>query len=135
MAARKWTNEQRAAQAIKILEWQPWHHSKGAKSESGKRMVAKNAYRVSFRERLRFAQWLLNIRNATDYLTPALFGKVAMRCKPLGVELSTSIDHEQFFVDMALANTLAAMAIEPGKIIYFYYRALIIDAAKQIVLL
>ena len=35
---------------------------------------------------------------------------------------------------MALANTIAAMALEPNKIIYFYYRALIIDSAKQIVL-
>lgn len=81
MAARHWTDEQKAEQAIKILEWQPWRHSTGAKSESGKRMVARNAYRGSFRERLRFAQWLLNLRNATDHLTPALFGKIALRCQ------------------------------------------------------
>jgi hypothetical protein len=57
-----------------------------------------------------------------------------MRCQSLEVELSTSIDHEQFFIDMALANTLAAMALEPSNIVYFYYRALIIHAAKRFVL-
>jgi hypothetical protein len=93
-----------------------------------------NACQGYFRECLRFRQWLRNMHNATYCLTPELFGNVAMRCKPLGVGLSTSVDHEQFFIDMALANTVAAMALEPHKIVYFYYRALIIHAAKRVVL-
>ena len=134
MAVRHWTNEQKAAQALAIQAWKPWEKSTGPITEQGKATVAMNACQGYFRERVRFGQWLLNTHNATDSLTPALFGNVAVRCKPLGVGLSNSIDHEQFFVDMALANTVAAMALEPGKIIYFYYRALIIDSAMQIVL-
>jgi hypothetical protein len=134
MAARHWTDEQKAAQSLAIQAWKPWKKSTGPITQQGKVTVAMNACQGYFRERARFGQWLLNARNTTDSLTPELFGNVAMRCKPLGMGLSTSIDHEQFFVDMALANTVAAMALEPNKIVYFYYRALIIDAAMQIVL-
>ena len=36
MAARKWTDAQRAAQSAAIHTWQPWQHSTGAKSAEGK---------------------------------------------------------------------------------------------------
>ena len=134
MAARHWTDEQRAAQSLAIQAWKPWESSTGPITGQGKATVAMNACQGYFRERVRFGQWLLNMQNATDCLTPELFGNVAMQCKPLGVGLSTSIDHEQFFIDMAIANTAAAMALEPSKIVYFYHSALIIDAATQVVL-
>lgn len=46
MAARRWTNEQRKAQAEKIKEYQPWRISTGATSEEGKKKVSQNALKT-----------------------------------------------------------------------------------------
>lgn len=42
MAARTWTNEQRAKQAQAIRNWQPWKHSTGARSPEGKAVSSQN---------------------------------------------------------------------------------------------
>lgn len=42
MAARHWTDEQRAHQAAKIRQWQPWKHSTGARTPEGKAVSAQN---------------------------------------------------------------------------------------------
>lgn len=42
MAARKWTDEQKAMQAAKIRAWKPWRLSTGAKTPEGKAIVSKN---------------------------------------------------------------------------------------------
>lgn len=57
MAARKWTPAQRAAQSAAIQTWQPWRHSTGPKSETGKATVSRNAYRCGLRPFLRLINW------------------------------------------------------------------------------
>ncbi|MBC3832253.1 hypothetical protein H8K33_12075 [Undibacterium amnicola] len=42
MAARNWTDEQKAIQAAKIRTWKPWRLSTGAKTLEGKAIVSKN---------------------------------------------------------------------------------------------
>lgn len=54
MAARKWTPEQRAAQSKAIHNWQPWQHSTGARTFSGKAIVSRNAYSGGTRPFCRF---------------------------------------------------------------------------------
>ena len=49
MAARKWTAEQRKQQSLKIMQWQPWTKSTGAKTAEGKTISAKNAYKGGLR--------------------------------------------------------------------------------------
>ena len=44
MAARHWTPEQRAQQAAKISQWQPWTKSTGARTPEGKAVSSQNAY-------------------------------------------------------------------------------------------
>ena len=44
MAARKWTEEQRKQQSLKIRQWQPWKHSTGARTIEGKAISARNAF-------------------------------------------------------------------------------------------
>ena len=53
MAARKWTPEQRAKQAILIRSWKPWSKSTGAKTPEGTKISSRNAFNFSFRELLR----------------------------------------------------------------------------------
>ena len=53
MAARHWTPEQRAQQAAKITQWQPWTKSTGARTPEGKAASSRNAYKGGFRAELR----------------------------------------------------------------------------------
>lgn len=53
MAARKWTDEQRARQAELIRTWEPWKTSTGPKTPTGKAVSSKNAVNYSCRELLR----------------------------------------------------------------------------------
>ncbi len=50
MATRKWTAEQRKQQSLKIMQWQPWTKSTGAKTAEGKTISAKNAYKGGLRK-------------------------------------------------------------------------------------
>ena len=54
MAARQWTKEQRAQQSKAIHAWQPWQHSTGARTFTGKAIVSRNAYRGGTRPFVRF---------------------------------------------------------------------------------
>jgi hypothetical protein len=42
MAARQWTDEQRARQSAIIQRWQPWRNSTGARTPEGKAVSSKN---------------------------------------------------------------------------------------------
>ena len=53
MAARKWTDEQKARQAALIRTWAPWKQSTGPRTPSGKAVSSKNAVNYSCRELLR----------------------------------------------------------------------------------
>ena len=57
--ARKWTAEQRAQQAEKIRQWQPWQHSTGARTLKGKAIASHNAFKGGFRQRLKELNQLL----------------------------------------------------------------------------
>jgi hypothetical protein len=57
MAARKWTIEQRAKQAEKIRDWQPWRHSTGARTPEGKARVAQNGQG----KKQQYSRWLNSI--------------------------------------------------------------------------
>ena len=53
MAARKWTDEQKARQAALIRTWAPWKQSTGPTTSAGKKVSSKNAVNYSLRELLR----------------------------------------------------------------------------------
>ena len=53
MAARKWTDEQKARQAALIRTWAPWKQSTGPTTPAGKKVSSKNAVNYSLRELLR----------------------------------------------------------------------------------
>ena len=59
MMARKWTAEQRAQQAEKIRQWQPWQHSTGARTLEGKAIASHNAFKGGFRQQLKELRQLL----------------------------------------------------------------------------
>jgi len=45
--ANGWTPERRARQAELIRQWRPWEQSTGPRTEAGKRVVSRNAYKGS----------------------------------------------------------------------------------------
>ncbi|RQS22454.1 hypothetical protein DIE00_34090 [Burkholderia sp. Bp8989] len=51
---RRWTPEQRAAQAEKIRRWKPWERSTGPVSDDGKAASSQNALKHG----MRGAAWL-----------------------------------------------------------------------------
>ncbi|GEM_PF-2105696 len=53
MAARQWTEAQKARQRELILTWKPWATSTGPKTPKGKAVSSKNAVNYSCRELLR----------------------------------------------------------------------------------
>ena len=46
MAARRWTDSQKARQRLLIQQWQPWKLSTGAKTQEGKGKVSQNALKT-----------------------------------------------------------------------------------------
>ena len=53
MAKRIWTEEQRKRQAEKIHEWQPWTNSTGPRSQNGKVICSRNAFKNSLSQRVK----------------------------------------------------------------------------------
>jgi hypothetical protein len=137
MAARKWTPEQKAKQSALIHTWQPWQHSTGPKTSEGKAISAMNAHSGYFRRRVQLGQWLLWARYHTDCLTPELIQETKWRADKLNLfsddELDEYTQHSQFFSDIAIVNVKVAMDEPCEKAIGFYMRAVLIDAAIQIV--
>ena len=72
MAARKWTDAQKAEQAAKIHDWKPWHLSTGEKSAAGKLIVSRNAYRGGTRPLCRFTSWIYQAIKNPEALTPEM---------------------------------------------------------------
>ncbi len=56
MAARKWTEEQRKQQSMKIRQWQPWQHSTGAKTLEGKVTSSRNAFKGGMMQEIRLLE-------------------------------------------------------------------------------
>ena len=48
-----WTLERRARQAERIRTWRPWEQSTGPRTEGGKAVVARNAWKGGSRDVLR----------------------------------------------------------------------------------
>ncbi len=80
MAARKWTPEQRAAQAKAIQAWQPWNQSTGAKTALGNATVSRNAYRGGSRPLCRFIGWFYRAIEHPERLTPEIVGAAKILC-------------------------------------------------------
>ena len=135
MAARRWSDAQKAEQSTKIHSWKPWKHSTGAKTSQGKAISAMNAHSGYFRRRARLGQWLLWAKYHTSVLTPEVIAETIARADKLNIELPESTQHKQFFNDMAYASVNAAMAEIPcKKMIGFCLTADLVSAAKQTVL-
>lgn len=83
MAARKWSDAQRAKQSELIRNWKPWQHSTGAKTPEGKAISSMNAEKGYWRRRLRYSSWLLWARNNTVKLTPELIAETYRRAEKL----------------------------------------------------
>ncbi len=64
---RQWTPEQRAQQAEKIKQWQPWANSTGARTPEGKAVASRNAYKGGTRTVLReIARFLRDQRESLE---------------------------------------------------------------------
>ena len=71
--AKGWTPERRARQAELIRKWRPWEKSTGPRTEAGKAVVARNAYKGGTRELLRdLARTLREQKQAISKLTRKL---------------------------------------------------------------
>lgn len=62
--ANGWTPERRARQAALIRTWRPWERSTGPKTEAGKAMVAKNAYKHGGRS----GEWVAERRRLIELM-------------------------------------------------------------------
>lgn len=83
MAARHWTEAQKAKQAKAIHGWKPWQHSTGARTIAGKAKVSMNAYRGGVRRFIRFNRWVTRTMKHPETLTP----EMVEAAKHLSVEL------------------------------------------------
>ena len=80
MAARKWTDAQKAKQSAAIRTWQPWQHSTGAKSAAGKAIVSRNAYRCGMRPFLRLISLFARECRNFDTMTEEKMEALEKRC-------------------------------------------------------
>ena len=70
MMARKWTAEQRAQQAEKIRQWQPWQHSTGARTLADKAIASHNAFKGGFKQQLKeLNQFLRDAKQLLNKIT------------------------------------------------------------------
>ena len=137
MAARKWTDEQKAAQSAKIHKWQPWQHSTGAKTPEGKAISSMNAHRGYFRRRARFGEWLLWAKNHHNQITPEIIAEAVRRADKLNLLTNDGLkkytQHSQFFDDIASANAIAAMAEPAQEIIELCHVIRVLKATALII--
>ena len=52
-ARNGWTDERRRRQAARVRDWKPWEAATGPRTEVGKAVSARNAYKGGEREMLR----------------------------------------------------------------------------------
>ncbi|OUL68693.1 hypothetical protein CA603_51545 [Paraburkholderia hospita] len=64
---RRWTPEQRAAQAEKIKRWKPWERSTGPKTDDGKATSSSNALKHG----MRGAAWIERRKVMADLVREA----------------------------------------------------------------
>lgn len=56
--ANGWTDERKARQAVLIHRWQPWTRSTGSRTDKGKAISSRNAFRPTMRKHWLFQCWL-----------------------------------------------------------------------------
>jgi hypothetical protein len=83
MAARTWTEAQKAQQADLIHRWQPWQFSTGPKTPEGRAISSRNAYRGYFRTHVRLSCWLSRSRRRGMRVTPELINEFKRRADKL----------------------------------------------------
>lgn len=93
MAARKWTDEQRAEQSAKIHDWKPWRHSTGPTTSEGKATSSINACKGYWRRMARASRWLLRARYNNSGLTADLILEIKRRSDKLNVFTDEEFDH------------------------------------------
>ena len=69
MAARIWTDQQKALQAAKIRTWKPWRLSTGAKTPEGKAIVSRNRAIGTAKRKIEIEQAKREFFAALDRLT------------------------------------------------------------------
>jgi hypothetical protein len=135
MAARKWSDKQKAKQSAAIHSWQPWDKSPGAKTPEGKAISSMNAHSGYFRRRVRFGRWLLWAKNHNLRMTPELINELKRRADKLNLftdaELNEYTQPSQNFGDIAMVNVIAATEQPCKKMIDHYLTQLVIQAAAK----
>lgn len=66
MAARQWTDEQRAQQAALIRQWQPWKYSTGARTPEGKAASSRNVLVGKRKRQLELDQAVQELKAAQE---------------------------------------------------------------------
>jgi hypothetical protein len=56
--ANGWTDARKARQAVLIHRWQPWTSSTGARTDEGKAISSRNAFRPTMRKHWLLQCWL-----------------------------------------------------------------------------
>lgn len=79
MAERIWNTAQKAAQAALIHTWQPWQHSTGARTSSGKAIVSRNAYKGGIRPFVRLVSLTCRVFGKPETLTNAIVDSIEKR--------------------------------------------------------
>jgi hypothetical protein len=79
MAERIWTTAQKAKQSALIHNWQPWQHSAGPRTSSGKAIVSRNAYRGGIRPFLRLVSLACRVFGKPETLTIAIVDSIEKR--------------------------------------------------------
>jgi hypothetical protein len=79
MAARVWTTAQKAAQSALIHTWQPWQHSLGPRTSSGKAIVSRNAYRGGIRPFVRLVSLACRVFSKPETITLAIVDSIEKR--------------------------------------------------------
>lgn len=101
MAARKWTAAQKAQQSLAIQAWQPWQHSTGATTATGKATISRNAYRGGTRPLIRFTRWVYRAIECPENLTPEIVDWAKQRSDTL---LTGNIDYRSTSITKLIKN-------------------------------
>jgi len=88
MAARQWTDEQRAWQSAAIRHWRPWEHSTGARTPEGHVRSSRNAFRYTIRKSMLFQRWLCYQADQLRANKPyASISEVQLRASLCGIDI------------------------------------------------
>jgi hypothetical protein len=85
-----WSPERRARQAELIHRWKPWTKSTGPSTPGGKKIVAQNAHRFTYRKALILVCWLNKQSNHLQAGRPFASRETVARmfeaalCEPMG---------------------------------------------------